>query len=113
MGDDDEFDASSFPTLYEWDNDSEPPSGWVTYLQQMLVNNSADPGTVDGIFGPKTAAAVQSFQSAAGATADAVVGNQTWAALHGQTAAPGVNRANPHHGGGGGGGRHRDPMSER
>jgi peptidoglycan hydrolase-like protein with peptidoglycan-binding domain len=112
MGDD-EFDASSFPTLYEWDTDSDPPSGWVTYLQQVLVSQQSDPGTVDGVFGPNTAGAVHAFQESAGCTADSVVGNQTWAALHGQSAAPGVNRTNPHHGGGGGGGQHRDPSAER
>src|SRR5262249_16333850 len=108
------IDTSSFPTLYEWDTDNDPASGWVTYLQQMLMNSGQDPQGVDGIFGPKTAAAVKAVQESAGWSGDAVVGNQTWDALHGQSASPGVNRTNPHHGGGGGGGGHqRDPSEER
>jgi hypothetical protein len=103
-GDVSDVDTSGFPTLYRHDTDSEPPSGWVTYLQQMLQLNGQDPGTVDGLFGPRTEGAVQAFQAASSCTPDGVVGNQTWAALHGQTAEPGVNRTNPHLGGGHGGG---------
>jgi peptidoglycan hydrolase-like protein with peptidoglycan-binding domain len=36
---------------------------------------------VDGVFGPKTEAAVKDIQQSAGLTVDGVVGPQTWAAL--------------------------------
>ncbi len=38
----------------------------------------ADPGPIDGDFGPKTEHAVQVYQSQHGLTADGVVGDRTW-----------------------------------
>jgi peptidoglycan hydrolase-like protein with peptidoglycan-binding domain len=57
---------------------------WVAHLQQMLIDQGYDPGPVDGIFGPRTDAAVREFQRDRGLAADGVVGPLTWAALNGE-----------------------------
>jgi Putative peptidoglycan binding domain len=107
MSDQEPFDPANFITLYIHDTDTDPPTGWVSYLQQRLIDNGFDPGAVDGIFGPLTEGAVKAAQSSAGATVDGVVGNQTWGLLHGAFGVPGGhNRERPHRGGGGGGGGH-------
>ncbi|MFP5503229.1 MAG: peptidoglycan-binding protein [Candidatus Sericytochromatia bacterium] len=53
----------------------------VKKLQERLKALGFDPGAADGIFGPKTLAAVKAFQQAKGLEVDGVVGKQTWGAL--------------------------------
>jgi peptidoglycan hydrolase-like protein with peptidoglycan-binding domain len=45
--------------------------GLKTYAAQ---NPAADPGAIDGAFGPRTAAAVRAYQTDHGVTVDAIVG---------------------------------------
>lgn len=52
-------------------------------LQDRLAAAGYDTGTPDGVFGPKTDAAVRAFQSAMGMTVDGLVGRQTKTALVG------------------------------
>lgn len=53
-------------------------------LQELLQAAGIDPGGIDGIVGPTTAAAVRAFQARNGLVADGVVGPSTWAALQGE-----------------------------
>lgn len=53
----------------------------VLALQQALLAQGIDPGAIDGVFGPATAAAVAAFQGAEGLVVDGVVGPQTSDAL--------------------------------
>lgn len=50
-------------------------------VQKRLNEKGGGAGTVDGIFGSGTEAAVKKFQQAIGATVDGIVGPQTWSYL--------------------------------
>jgi lysozyme len=50
---------------------------------QKLLDASSGALAEDGIFGPKTEAAVRAFQAAHGCKVDGIVGPETWAALTG------------------------------
>jgi peptidoglycan hydrolase-like protein with peptidoglycan-binding domain len=52
-----------------------------TRTLQDLLNAHGSALAIDGVFGPKTDAAVRHFQQSKGLTVDGVVGPQTWAAL--------------------------------
>jgi hypothetical protein len=60
MSDQPAFDASQFLTFYIHDTDHDPPSGWVTFLQQRLQFKGFDPGPIDGIFCRTTRSALTS-----------------------------------------------------
>lgn len=53
----------------------------VKVLQWLLNNAGCNAGTVDGVFGKKTNAAVKAYQQKAGLEADGVVGGKTWTKL--------------------------------
>lgn len=55
----------------------------VRLVQRHLKGKGIDPGPVDGVYGPKTAAAVKQYQASAGLPVDGVVGATTWTALFG------------------------------
>jgi DNA invertase Pin-like site-specific DNA recombinase len=56
-------------------------SAQVRAVQRRLKKAGQRPGPVDGMFGPRTQAAVMRFQSTSGLSADGVVGTHTWRAL--------------------------------
>lgn len=53
----------------------------VRELQEALVANGRDPGKLDGVFGPKTDAALRLFQRIEGLVIDGIAGPKTWAKL--------------------------------
>lgn len=57
--------------------------------QKELKAAGFNPGPLDGIFGPKTQAAVKSFQKAHGLAQDGIIGPKTWGALKGDRFDPG------------------------
>ena len=59
----------------------------VKNIQQALANQGFSPGSVDGIYGAKTEAAVESFQRSKGLAVDGIVGPNTVAALQGNWSA--------------------------
>ncbi|MBM3271488.1 MAG: D-alanyl-D-alanine carboxypeptidase family protein, partial [Candidatus Sericytochromatia bacterium] len=66
----------------------------VTALQRRLADLGFDPGPIDGIFGPRTEAAVKAFQTARRIEIDGIVGPQTWGELGIKVDAP-VQRPDP------------------
>lgn len=66
--------SASLPVLSDGDRGSS-----VRLVQESLTALGYNPGTADGIFGPKTEAAVRAFQSDQGITVDGIVGRgETW-----------------------------------
>lgn len=53
----------------------------VKYLQQLLLDNGFNPGSIDGIFGSRTQSAVIAFQKSKNLAPDGIVGIMTWTAL--------------------------------
>jgi peptidoglycan hydrolase-like protein with peptidoglycan-binding domain len=69
----------SLPALRKGQHSGEQP----VYRLQFMLNFIAgvDNLDVDGIFGPKTEAAVRDFQQGENLSVDGIVGRQTWTAL--------------------------------
>lgn len=55
----------------------------VAEMQRLLSARGHSPGSVDGVLGPRTRAALVSFQEANGLSRDGVCGPQTWGVLRG------------------------------
>lgn len=71
-------------TLRLWDgydHTSPDARGLVREVQTYLNRHGSEPVSVDGYFGPRTAAAVRWFQGLKGLLPDGVVTGPTWAAL--------------------------------
>lgn len=85
----------------------------VARLQNLLKNAGFNPGSADGVFGPKTAAAVKGYQKKNDLAVDGVVGQQTWSSLlGGKPVSPGSNMLRPAPAGSSGGssGASADPI---
>ncbi len=74
--------AAAQPTVYSGSRGES-----VKTLQAQLNAKGFNAGSVDGIFGKNTQAAVIAFQKANGLAADGIVGKLTWAKLYDTTAA--------------------------
>jgi hypothetical protein len=73
--------ASSFAPIKQGDKGPR-----VVSLQNLLAKAHFSPGAADGIFGPKTRAAVIGFQKSANLPGTGVVDGRTWDALRARTA---------------------------
>jgi peptidoglycan hydrolase-like protein with peptidoglycan-binding domain len=65
----------------QWPLEQDGSTGENVRSIQYLLNDHGSRLTVDGVFGPRTEAAVRSFQRQHGLSVDGIVGNQTWTAL--------------------------------
>jgi peptidoglycan hydrolase-like protein with peptidoglycan-binding domain len=65
----------------QWPIQKEGSTGEAVRTVQYLLRARGASLAVDGIFGPRTEAAVRSFQQSHGLVVDGVVGNATWMAL--------------------------------
>jgi len=68
-------------SLSPWPLVRQGDSGHPVKTLQYLLRARNHPVTVDGIFGPKTDAAVRDFQSEKGLAVDGIVGPLTWRAV--------------------------------
>lgn len=68
--------ANPFPTLKKGDRNE-----YVRHWQMFLNLNGYACGNADGIFGPKTDAAVRKWQKAHGLVVDGIIGPKTWGSL--------------------------------
>lgn len=57
-------------------------------VQKALIAAGFNPGSPDGVMGPRTRAAIMAFQRAKGLEVDSIVGPVTFAALFGKTQKP-------------------------
>jgi peptidoglycan hydrolase-like protein with peptidoglycan-binding domain len=74
--------APAIPLVLTWPLTKQGNTGARVVNIQYLLNLRVRAGlTVDGVFGPLTAAAVRNFQAAQHLTVDGQVGNQTWPKL--------------------------------
>lgn len=62
----------------------------VRALQEQLTAHGYAAGNLDGIFGPRTEAAVRAYQKAQGLAVDGIVGPKTWASLEAGDKQPGT-----------------------
>jgi peptidoglycan hydrolase-like protein with peptidoglycan-binding domain len=65
----------------QWPIQKEGSAGEAVRTIQYLLRARGQSVSVDGIFGPRTEAAVRAFQQAHRLAVDGVVGNSTWMAL--------------------------------
>jgi peptidoglycan hydrolase-like protein with peptidoglycan-binding domain len=65
----------------QWPLEQDGSTGENVRSIQYLLNDQGSSLTVDGVFGPRTEAAVRGFQRQHDLTVDGMVGNKTWPAL--------------------------------
>lgn len=68
-------------TIAPWPVIAQPMQGPAVRALQHLLRHHGQSIAADGIFGPKTDAAVRAFQQAEGLTVDGKAGPQTWSAV--------------------------------